>query len=207
MKLNYCSNCFSSASLSSDNVDNSIKSAGVFKGSTKRKLIMPLEQYAMLLFGNKCEWNNKYCDNIKSHREYYSKFYTTAQLKFFSAGKEYAIERKHKVKKRDLLNDKFRNHVTSKNYQITESNKINKQGKLQHINSMYLNYWWYILLLNNLYHIYDATKIYPKNHIIWYKITKFIDETVNNYIYVYTVIIFNFHEITTTLQNQLDNTT
>lgn len=138
MKLNYCSNCFSSASLSTDNVDNSINAAGVFKGSTKRKLIMPLEQYAMLLFGNKSEWNNKYCDNIKSHREYYSKFYTTAQLKFFSAGKEYAIERKHKVKKRDLLNDKFRNNVNS---QITKSNNVNEQGKLQHIkHTIYLNY-------------------------------------------------------------------
>ncbi|CAO1312164.1 unnamed protein product [Diamesa tonsa] len=127
MKLNYCSNCFSSASLSSDNVDNSINAAGVFKGSTKRKLIMPLEQYAMLLFGNKSEWNNKYCDNIKSHREYYSKFYTTAQLKFFSAGKEYAIERKHKVKKRDLLNDKLRNNDTNKNSQIFEPKNNNEK--------------------------------------------------------------------------------
>ncbi|CAO1373593.1 unnamed protein product [Diamesa serratosioi] len=129
MKLNYCSNCFSSASLSSDNVDSSMNATGVFKGSTKRKLIMPLEQYAMLLFGNKSEWNNEYCDKIKSHREYYSKFYTTAQLKFFSAGKEYAIERKHKVKKRDLLDNKSRTQVTNKNSQIIESKSIRKQGK------------------------------------------------------------------------------
>lgn len=164
MKLNYCSNCFSSASLSSDNVDNSMKAASVFKGSTKRKLIMPLEQYAMMLFGNKSEWNNKYSDNIKSHREYYSKFYTTAQLKFFSAGKEYAIERKHKLKKRDLLNDKFRNHVTSNNSQINDSKNINKQGikDFQHIN---LNLTELLmiqfLLLNNLYHLRSKEKLTP----------------------------------------------
>lgn len=134
MKFNYCSNCLSTASLSSDNVDSSMKATDVFKGSTKRrKLIMPLEQYAMLLFGNKSEWKNEYCDNIKSHREYYSKFYTTAQLKFFSAGKEYAIERKHKVKKRDLLDNKFRTHVTNKSSQIIVSKNINNQGKI-HLN-------------------------------------------------------------------------
>jgi hypothetical protein len=41
--------------------------------------------------------------------EYYSKFYTAAaiQPKYFCAGKKYQIERKHKIKKRDLFNDKL----------------------------------------------------------------------------------------------------
>lgn len=58
---------------------------------------MPFEHYAILVFG----------DGKISDREYYSKFYTSpaVQPKYFCAGKKYEIERKHKIKKRELLND------------------------------------------------------------------------------------------------------
>lgn len=60
---------------------------------------MPFERYAILVFGGG--------DNKLSDREYYSKFYTSTavQPKYFCAGKKYEIERKHKIKKRELLND------------------------------------------------------------------------------------------------------
>lgn len=62
---------------------------------------MPFERYAILVFG----------DSKFSDRDYYSKFYTSAavQPKYFCAGKKYEIERKHKIKKRELLNDKLSN--------------------------------------------------------------------------------------------------
>lgn len=63
---------------------------------------MPFERYATLVFG----------DRKFSDRDYYSKFYTSAavQPKYFCAGKKYEIERKHKIKKRELLNDKLSNN-------------------------------------------------------------------------------------------------
>lgn len=62
---------------------------------------MPFERYAILIFG----------DGKFNDRDYYSKFYTSAtvQPKYFCAGKKYEIERKHKIKKRELLNDKLSN--------------------------------------------------------------------------------------------------
>lgn len=69
----------------------------------------PLERYAVLMFGG---------DNKLSDRDFYSKFYASAavQPKYFCASKKYEIERKHKIKKRELLNDKVSNnrrYVTS----------------------------------------------------------------------------------------------
>lgn len=60
----------------------------------------PFERYALIVFGG---------DVKISHRDFYSKFYASSavQPKYFCAGKKYEIERKHKVKKRELLNDKL----------------------------------------------------------------------------------------------------
>jgi hypothetical protein len=96
--IEHCPNCFTSTS------DEGNSDGGDKKKKRRKKLFMPLERYAILVFGDKF-----------SDRDYYSKFYTSAavQPKYFGAGKKYEIERKHKIKKRELLNDKLSN---SKHY-------------------------------------------------------------------------------------------
>lgn len=89
--IDHCPSCFSSTSSDEGNSD----------GGRKRKrktLLMPLERYALLLFGG---------DKKIRARDYYSKFYASpaVQAKSFCAGKKYKIERKHKVKKRELFGD------------------------------------------------------------------------------------------------------
>jgi hypothetical protein len=76
---------------------------------------------------------------IKDQREFYSKFYTNSciQPRVFCRGKKYEIERKHKVKKRDLLNDKLGNNAISGsgkcfallNSQTTAADKIDIEGE------------------------------------------------------------------------------
>lgn len=93
-----CPNCFSSTSSDEENSDSSDKKKWKEK---RKKLFLPFERYAILVFG----------DSKISDRDYYSKFYTSTaiQPKYFCAGKKYEIERKHKIKKRELLNDKLSN--------------------------------------------------------------------------------------------------
>jgi hypothetical protein len=46
--------------------------------------------------------------NNTTHKNHYSKFYTTTHPKLYFGGKKFEIERKHKIKKRELFNrDKF----------------------------------------------------------------------------------------------------
>lgn len=94
--IDHCPNCFSSTSSEEGNSD------GDKRRKRRKKLFMPFERYAILVFGG---------DSKLSDREYYSKFYTSAaiQPKFFCAGKKYEIERKHKIKKRELTNDGLSN--------------------------------------------------------------------------------------------------
>lgn len=89
-----CSNCFSSTS------DEGNSDGGDNKTKKRKKFFLQFERYAIFVFGDK--FND--C-------EYYSKFYTSTavQPKYFCASKKYEIERKHKIKKRELLNDKLRN--------------------------------------------------------------------------------------------------
>lgn len=83
---------------------------------------MPLEHYATLVFGSYRKIN----DN-----DFYSKFYATAAVQptFICAGKKYEIERKHKIKKRALLNEKLSNsrHYTTN---ISSSNDNIKGERL-----------------------------------------------------------------------------
>lgn len=71
----------------------------------KRNLLMPLAIFML----------NAADKKISDRREFYSKFYTSSciQPRVFCHGKKYEIERKHKVKKRDLLNDKLSNNAIS----------------------------------------------------------------------------------------------
>lgn len=92
--IDYCPNCFSSSSSDEANV-----SSDVTKKTSSRKH-RKFMKYATMVLGD----SRKFSDC-----EYYSKFYTAAavQPKYFCAGKKYEIERKHKIKKRDLLNGKL----------------------------------------------------------------------------------------------------
>lgn len=92
--IDHCPNCFSSTS--SEEGTSSDK-----KRKKRKKLFKPFESYAILVFG----------DSKLSDREYYSKFYTSGAIQpnFFCASKKYEIERKHKIKKRDLTNDGLSN--------------------------------------------------------------------------------------------------
>lgn len=104
--IDHCPNCFSSTSSDEGNSD------GDKRKKRRKTLFNPLERYvsALVLSGG----NRKVAD-----RDFYSKFYDSAavQPKYFCAGKKYEIERKHKVKKRELLNDKAggngRNYTTA----------------------------------------------------------------------------------------------
>lgn len=75
------------------------------KKKKKRNLLMPLAMFML----------NAADKKISDQREFYSKFYTSSciQPHVFCRGKKYEIERKHKVKKRDLLNDKLSNNAIS----------------------------------------------------------------------------------------------
>ena len=91
--LDQCSNCFSSASGHGDKSN---------ERSHKNEWKNVLEKIA-----NICVLKN---GNKITEKEYYSKFYTSpfVQLKYFNAAKKYKLERKHKVKKRELLIDNLR---------------------------------------------------------------------------------------------------
>lgn len=96
--IDRCPNCISS---STDDSDETLSDGKSFKRREKvgRNFLTPL---AVLILG---------CDKKKLNDQcefYYSKFYTapTIQPRFFCRGKKYEIERKHKVKKRDLLSRK-----------------------------------------------------------------------------------------------------
>ena len=93
--IDHCPNCFSSTSDEGN-------SDGERKKKKRKKLFMPFERYAILVFGR---------DSKISDQDYYSKFYTSTavQPKYFCAGKKYEIERKHKIKKRELLNNALGN--------------------------------------------------------------------------------------------------
>jgi hypothetical protein len=106
--IDRCPNCFSSSSsdeTNSDNVDNEdiCRGGKARKRDMKRKLLMPLT--VLSIFGN-------FDTRLNDQRDYYSKFYTapTIQPRWFCRGKKYEIERKHKVKKRDLFNGKLCNN-------------------------------------------------------------------------------------------------
>jgi len=88
--IDYCPNCFCSAEAKVRGDDG----RGKKKKKSCSKLYMPFEKYAILVFG----------DNKLNAGEFYSKFYTApaVQSQYFGAGKKYAVERKHKVKKREL---------------------------------------------------------------------------------------------------------
>jgi hypothetical protein len=91
MKLiDRCPSCFSSSS-DDDYSDE--------RGKRERK-ISGKKLLAILILGG-------YDKRLNDQREHYSKFYTapTIQPRLFCRGKKYEIERKHKVKKRDLLSN------------------------------------------------------------------------------------------------------
>lgn len=94
--IDYCPNCFSSTSSDEGN------SNGDKKEKKRRKTLTSFERYASLVFGG---------DNKLSDQDFYSKFYASAavQPRYFCGGKKYEIERKHKTKKRELLNDRLSN--------------------------------------------------------------------------------------------------
>lgn len=104
--IDQCPNCFSSTS--SEEATSDGDKAKKKKKSRRKSLFLPFERYALLVFGG---------DRKISDHDFYSKFYASAavQPKYFCAGKKYEIERKHKVKKRELLNDKLSNgrHYTT----------------------------------------------------------------------------------------------
>jgi hypothetical protein len=109
--IDHCPNCFSSTSSDEGNSDgDKVKK----KSRRMNKLFMPFERYAILVFGG---------DSKITDREYYSKFYSTASVQacHHGAGKKYEIERKHKVKKRELLNDKLSNR---RHYTTTSNDNI-----------------------------------------------------------------------------------
>lgn len=98
--IDHCSSCFSSTSSDEGNSD------GAGKRKRKKSLFVPLERYVLLLFGG---------DKKLSDQDYYSTFYASpgVQAKSFCAGKKYEIERKHKVKKRELLDDGLNKSCTT----------------------------------------------------------------------------------------------
>jgi hypothetical protein len=90
--IDRCPSCLSSSTTTDDYDSNDTHE----KRDNKigKRLLSPL---ALLVLG---------CDKKFSVDQHYSRFYTasTVQPHLFCRGKKYAIERKHKVKKRDLLN-------------------------------------------------------------------------------------------------------
>lgn len=86
----------------------------------------PFERYALLVFGG---------DVKVSHRDFYSKFYASAavQPKYFCAGKKYEIERKHKVKKRELLNDKLSSVWNDSTSIVRLADNIRRSESFKHI--------------------------------------------------------------------------
>lgn len=139
--IDRCSNCFSSSSSADDkgkNNKNNCKNnsdgekeveeaeyAEIDKSKNKRKkkrnLLMPL---AILML-------NAADKKINDQREFYSKFYTASciQPHVFSRGKKYVIERKHKIKKRDLRADKLSNNAISEKYIAQLSANVDNEGE------------------------------------------------------------------------------
>ena len=91
MKIPECPTCFfPSSALQSD---TELKIGGRdFKPRKKR--VNRIEKLALLVLGGG--------SREISHKQYYSKFYTNSHPKLYVAGKKYEVERKHKIKKREL---------------------------------------------------------------------------------------------------------
>lgn len=134
--IDRCPNCFSFSRDKSDERDEDeveyaeIQDEIPTKKKKKRNFLMPLAFLMLSLTDNK----------INDQRGFYSKFYTAScQPRVFCHGKKYKIERKHKVKKRDLLlGDKLSNNAISGNGKyftmspvatITSDDKINSEGE------------------------------------------------------------------------------
>lgn len=114
--IDRCPNCFSSND-GNNNYDTkegeydkildykSKNKAEERKKKKKTNLLMPLAIFML----------NAADKKISDERDFYSKFYTSSciQPRIFCHGKKYEIERKHKVKKRDLLIDKLSNNAIS----------------------------------------------------------------------------------------------
>lgn len=114
--ISQCPNCFTSSTDDSDETNLS----DAKNKSLRKKILLPL---AVFVFG---------CDKrLKDQRDYYSKFYTapTIQPRCFSRGKKYEIERKHKVKKRDLLSNSAIRGFTSSTFTSSSDDNINNGYK------------------------------------------------------------------------------
>lgn len=110
--IDRCPNCFSSNNDDSDKkhedeVEYAEIGSEIPKKKRKRNLLMPLAYLMLSVADNK----------INDQRGFYSKFYTAScQPRVFCHGKKYKIERKHKVKKSDLLlGEKLSNNAISGN--------------------------------------------------------------------------------------------
>lgn len=127
--IDQCPNCFSPKSDDSDNkredeVDYAEIQDEIPKKKKKRNFLTPLAFLMLSIADNR----------ISDQREFYSKFYTTScQPRVFCGSKKYKIERKHKVKKRDLLlGDKLSNNAISgneKHFTMSCDDKINSKGE------------------------------------------------------------------------------
>lgn len=113
--IDKCPSCISSSTEDSDETLSDEK-----QRQHKRKNF--LTPFAIFIHG---------CDKkFKDQREFYSKFYTapTIQPRIFSRSKKYEIERKHKVKKRDLMNSKLNiSAISSSEIHLTSSDDV--EGK------------------------------------------------------------------------------
>ena len=96
--IDRCPNCISSSTEESDETLSDEKQYQRQQNKKRRNFLTPFA-----IFINGCD------KKFNDQREFYSKFYTapTIQPRIFSRGKKYEIERKHKVKKRDLMSSKL----------------------------------------------------------------------------------------------------
>lgn len=133
--IDQCPNCFSPKS---DDTDKRREAEAEYAEireeiptkKRKRNPLMPLA-FLMLSVADK---------KINDQRGFYSKFYTAScHPRVFCHGKKYKIERKHKLKKRDLLlGNKLSNNAICGNGKhftmspaatITSDDKINSEGE------------------------------------------------------------------------------
>lgn len=114
--IDKCPNCISSSTDDSDETLSDEKQ----RQKKRKNFLTPL---AVLLLG---------CDKkLNDQREFYSKFYTapTIQPRIFSRSKKYEIERKHKVKKRDLMNSKLNISAISSGSEIHLTSSDDIEGE------------------------------------------------------------------------------